>query len=144
MILLEFLHIRGIEKIDGKRNGGQITAVIKLGLCRLPHFGIALAFTLGCVTTIAFLRIGDLQVIPLNIGIVINMRTVNEGFRKIKDLTVLVFARGHNAGHDIRFVNIVADRSQIFPLTKGDIRSRHGSQDIHPTSHGPIRRHIYR
>ena len=123
-----FLGIVHAQEVHIQRDGGQVAAIVQLGLRRFAQFPVDIAFA----GVIVLLGIADGEVSPLHMGISPDVRAVNVLLREIQHMPVLVLAGGYDARDHAGFIQIITDTQQVFPLTDFNIRvTAHAVDEVH-------------
>ena len=123
-----FLGIVHAQKVHIQRDGGQVAAVVQLGLRRLPQLLVDVAFA----GVIVLFGVADGEVAPLYMGIGPYVRAVDVLLREIQHMTVLVLAGGDNARDQAGLIQIVGNAQQVLALTDFHIRvTAHAVDEVH-------------
>ena len=112
-ILAVFLGIRAVHEIHLEGDGRQVTALVVLSLCCLPHEREAFLSASGFIAVRDLFGLGHRQVNPLRMHISADIRTVDIELRKVQDVAVRVLSGGHDARDHIRLVHVVGDAGQV-------------------------------
>ena len=110
-----------VDETNIQRYSRHITPGIELGLCRIPHEGIALSLGLCIVAVGIFLGFGNRQVNPFWMGIGVDQGTVDVQFWQVQHIAICVLTGRHDPGDDIGQVNVVGDSKQVLCLPDLDV-----------------------
>ena len=121
-VLRELHGVFGADEVHRHSHVRQVTPAVVLLPRRLSHQLIALGDGLFVVLVVAFLCLGHVEVNPLRVDVLVDIRTVDVQFRQIDGLAVLVLAGGHDARDHARLIHVVGHAQKVFALANLHVR----------------------